>query len=165
METLTCIAHRHSTRAYKGEAIEPAILEKIIDAARLAPTARNEQTWEFIVVVDPETRRRMAELTDGNGKFIAEAGACVAVYCRDTKYFLEDGAAATTTLIIAATALNVQSCWVAGDKKSYAAPITALLGVPADYKLVSLVALGKEAGAAKPRHKRPLNEVLHWDRF
>ncbi|MCM8780126.1 MAG: nitroreductase family protein, partial [Candidatus Omnitrophica bacterium] len=89
---------------------------------------------------------------------------CIAVFCKDTKYYLEDGCAATENLLLAATDLGLASCWVAGDKKPYAAFVNELLGVPAGFKLVSLVALGKSKDKmAVP--KRSLNEVIHWDKF
>jgi len=164
METFAAIMARHSTREFTGKPIERGMIEKIIDAARLAPTARNVQPWDFVVVTDAAMRARLAHLTDF-GKFIAQAPVCVAVFCRDTKYYLEDGANAATTLLLAAADLGVQSCWVAGDKKAYCPQAAALLGVPADHKLIALLALGYAATAPVAPPKRPLAEVLHWEKF
>jgi len=164
MDTLTAIATRHSTRDYLDKPIPREIIEQIIDAARRAPTARNEQPWEFVVITDPAMRQRVAELTD-YGKFIARAPACVVVFCKDTKYYLEDGCAATENILLAATALGVQSCWVAGDKKAYSNRIAEMLKVPAGYKPISILALGyaKSPGQQKPR--RELAQLLHWEQF
>lgn len=164
MDALEAIAKRRSVRKYVDKPVPKAVLEKIVDAARLAPTARNEQPWAFVVVTD---RKRLVELgeTTDTGKFIAEAGACVAVLCRSTKYYLEDGSAATTNMLVAATALGVQSCWVAGDKKAYAEKICALLGAPPEFRLVSLVALGYADGPVKEYPKRDLGNVVHWERY
>lgn len=165
MDTLTAIENRHSTRAYTSKPIPREILERIIDAGRRAPTAMNDQPWEFVVVTDGGTRKQIAELTD-YGRFIADAGACVAVFCRDTKYYLEDGCAASENILLAASAFDIQSCWVAGDKKTYAQAIADLLGVSAGYKLVSLLALGYAAGPEQTKaKKRDLEQVLHWDKF
>ncbi len=109
-------------------------------------------------------RRQIATLAD-YGKFIATCPACVAVFCRDTKYYLEDGCAATENILLAATALGIQSCWVAGDKKPYGEAIRQLLGVPAGHKLISLLALGYAASPSGPTPKRDLNKVLHWEKF
>lgn len=164
MDALTAIGVRRSVRKFLKKPVPPKVLEKIVDAAHLAPTARNEQPWEFVVVTDRERLKQVADLTD-HGRFIADAGACVAVYCRATKYYLEDGCAATQNILIAATALGVQSCWVAGDKKPYGATIGALLNVPADCQLVSLVALGYADGEVKGYPKRDLSKILHWEKF
>jgi len=66
---------------------------------------------------------------------------------------------------LAATALGVGSCWVAGDKKPYCGRISQILGVPEGYKLIALIALGYEAGTPTIKSKRPLAEVLHWEKF
>ena len=164
MDTLTAIAQRHSTRAFTSKPVAQPLLEQIVDAGRRAPTARNEQPWQFVVVTDATMRKRLAQLAD-YGRFIADAGACVAVFCSDTKYYLEDGCAATENILLAATALGVQSCWVAGDKKAYAPRVAELLGVPAGYKLVALLALGYAASPGQAPAKRRLDEVLHWETF
>jgi nitroreductase len=164
LDALQAIAERHSTRVFSNKPIERDILETIVDAARRAPTANNVQPWEFVVVTNAATRKQMAELTDW-GKFIADSPACVAVFCKDTKYYLEDGSAATQTLLLAAAALGVQSCWVAGDKKAYAARMAELLGVPKDHKLVSLIPLGYASGRDNRTEKRELESVLHWEKY
>ena len=164
MDALTAIATRHSTREFRPDPLPRDIVEKIVDAGRRAATARNEQPWQFIVVTEPKTRAAIAALTDF-GSFIAQAPVCIAVFCRDTKYYLEDGCCASQNMLVAATALGVQSCWVAGDKKPYASAVGQLLGVPPDHKLVSLLALGYEAATPQRKPKRPLEEVLHWERF
>src|SRR5690554_2445643 len=111
MEALAALAGRCSVRQFKEQPIEPALLEKIVDAGRLAATARNVQPWEFVVVTEPGLKAELAELTD-YGKFIAQSAACIAVFCQDCKYYLEDGAAATQNLLVAAYSLGIGSCWV-----------------------------------------------------
>ena len=164
MDALQAITTRHSTRSYDGRPVERDVLEQIVDAGRLAATGCNEQPWEFVVVTDAEARRAIAQLTD-YGKFIADAGACIVVVCKDATYYLEDGSAATQNMLVAAAALGVQSCWVCGDKKAYGDPVMKLLGAPAGHKLVSLVALGYAARQRPRAAKRPLGEVMHWEKF
>ncbi|MCS6862920.1 MAG: nitroreductase family protein [Abditibacteriales bacterium] len=163
MDALTALKTRRSVRVYQDKPIPKEVLEDIIDCARLAPTAMNRQPWAFVVVTEKETRQRIAAWTDF-GQHIAQAAACVAVFCEDTKYFLEDGSAATQNILLAAWAHGIGSCWVAGDKKAYAEPIRQLLGLPEHYKLVSLIPLGYPADVP-PKDKRPLADVLHWERY
>lgn len=164
MDTLKAIAQRYSVREFTETRLTADVLEEIVDAGRLAPTARNEQPWEFIIVADREALKRIGGMTD-HGTFIAAAAACIVVLCRDTKYYLEDGCAATENMLLAATDLGVQSCWVAGDKKPYCPAIMEFLGVPSGHKLVSMVALGYDAKHGKPKPKRDLEEVLHWEKW
>ena len=163
MDAITALKTRRSVRAYTGQAVPREILEDIVDCGRLAASAINIQPWEFVVVTQPETLRKVAGATD-HGKFIADAAACIAVLAEDTKYYLEDGSAATQNMLVAAQAHGVGSCWVAGDKKPYSAEICRILGAPEDYKLVSLIPLGY---AAEQPHKakRPLHDVLHWEKY
>jgi nitroreductase len=163
MDAMNALTTRRSVRKYKPDPVSRELLEQIVDAGRLAPTARNVQPWEFVVVTDPERRRRLADLSEF-GKFIADAPACIIVLSRPTKYFLEDGSAATTNMLNAAAALGLGNCWVAGDKKSYAADIVALCGAPPDLQLISLIAIGYAVEIPSPS-KRPLAEVLHWEHF
>jgi len=166
MDALEIIKKRISIRVYKDKPIPKDTLEKIVDAARFAPTARNVQPWEFVVITKPETLKKIAELAE-NGRFIALGQACIAVFCSDTKYYLEDGCAATENILLAATALGIGSCWVAGDKKPYCQAVSDLLNVPAAFKLVSLIALGYPESEKSFRivDKRSLKEVILWEKF
>lgn len=166
MDAIEAIKKRRSVREYKDKTISKEILQNLVDAARLAPTARNVQPWEFIVIANPDTLKKIGGLAE-NGRFMAQAKACIAIFCADTKYYLEDGCAATQNLLISATALGIGSCWVAGDKKPYCNQVSSLLNVPASFKLVSLIALGyseKEDGFGVT-DKRSLEEVIHWEKF
>jgi nitroreductase len=166
MDVLELMKIRRSIREYEEQPIAKEALAQIIDAARFAPTARAVQPWEFIVVTRPETLKKIAGLAE-NGRFLAQAKACIAVFCQETKYYLEDGCAATQNILLAATNLGIASCWVAGDKKPYCPEINKLLGAPDGFKLVSLVSLGypKREGSFKVIEKRGLQEILHWEKF
>ena len=164
MDALMAIKSRHSVRKFDTNPVTPEQLETLVDAGRLAATARNEQPWEFVVVTKRHTLEQLANLTD-HGGFIAGAAACIAVFSKDAKYFLEDGCAATENILVAAAGLGLGACWVAGDKKPYAQAVANFFGTPAGFKLVALVPVGYTAGAIAAPPKRGLAEVLHWERF
>jgi nitroreductase len=163
MDVFEAMAKRRSVRKYKSGQVSREQLLQIANMGHLAPTARNEQPWEFVIISDQGRLRQLAHLAE-YGKFIADASACIAVLCRDCTYFVEDGSAATTQMLLAATALGLASCWVAGDKKAYAPQVVKLCGAPEAYKLVALVAIGHAAEHPAPT-KRKLDEVVHWDSF
>jgi nitroreductase len=161
---VTVIRSRHSVRKYKDKPIEEKIIKDALDCARLAPTARNEQPWLFGAIQNRETLQAIADLAE-NGRFIADAPICFAVFGKkDEKYYLEDCCAATTQLILALQAWGVGSCWVAGEKKDYAEDVRKLLNVPEEYTLVSLVPAGypEEVDIAK---KKILDEVTFFERY
>lgn len=166
MDNLELLKFRRSIRSFSNKQISQVDLEKLIDAARFAPTARNVQPWELVVVTDKHKLLALSELAE-NGKFMAQAAAGIAVFCADTKYYLEDGCAVTCNILLAATALGIGSCWIAGDKKPYSEQVNILLGTPLNFKLISLIALGysQEEGCFKLSEKRQLKELLHWEKF
>jgi len=162
-EIIKILKERRSIRRYQKKEVPENIIKEIINCARFAPTAVNIQPWEFIVIKDEKRRKEIADMTD-YGKFIAQAPVCIAVFCKDTKYYLEDGSAATTYILLAAKAFGLGSCWIAGDKKNYAEKIRKYLGVPDGYKLVSLISIGYPDEDAKIE-KRELEDVLHFEKW
>ena len=163
MHAIEVLKTRRSVRAYIDAPVPREIIADVIDCGRLAATAVNIQPWEFVVVTNRELLRSIAQTTD-HGKFIADAPVCVVVLCEDTKYYLEDGSAATENILLAARAHGLGSCWVAGDKKPYASDICRLVGAPPGYKLVSLIPMGYPAESPE-KPKRPLSDVLHWEKY
>lgn len=164
METLEAIKARRSVREYEDKPMHKNLIERIVDCGRVAPTARNEEPWEFIAITDKKTLNEIADITD-YGKFLKHSACTIIVCCKDTKYYLEDGCAATENMMIGAASLGIGSCWVAGDKKSYCEKILKCVKAPADYKLVSIIPLGYPAKKQNPTTKRPVEEVLHWEKF
>ena len=163
MDAICAIKSRRSARVYKNTPVPANVIEDIVDCGRLAASAVNAQPWEFVAVTDPDRRKEIASATD-YGAFIASAPVCIAVFCKDSKYYLEDGCAASQNILVAAHAHGLGSCWVAGDKKAYADTVRDMLGVPHGYKLISLIAIGYVDTTGSPP-KRPLSEVLHWEKF
>ncbi len=166
MDLIELIKKRRSVREFLNKPIARDCLERIVDAARFAPTARNVQPWEFVVVTEKEALKKIAEISE-HGKFIFSAAASILVFSQDTKYFLEDCSAATQNAMLAAAALGIGSCWVAGDKKSYSGEFNLLFGVPINFRLVSIIALGYPITdkVFRATEKRLLHEVLHWEKF
>ena len=165
-DLLKLLRKRRSIRKFQDKSIPESDLESIVDAARFAPTARNAQPWEFVLIVKKNKLRELAGLAE-NGSFLDEAAACIAVFCSDTKYYLEDGCAATCNILLAGEALGIGSCWIAGDKKPYCPQVIKLLNAPSGMKLVSLVALGypQDRSAFNEPVKRNLKELMHWEKF
>lgn len=164
MDLFEAIRKRCSVREYSPRPIQREDLEKIVDCARLAPTARGEEPWEFVVITDKKELAGIAGMAE-YGKFLKDAGAGIIVLCKDTKYYLEDGCAATENILLAATGLQIGTCWIAGDKKPYADKIREYVGAPHGYKVVSIVSLGYPKSGFAPRPKRAVSEVLHFEKF
>jgi nitroreductase len=156
---------RRSVRHYRPGEVARETLEAIVDCGRLAPTSNNRQMWEFVVVTERETLVAIARLATF-GRFVADAAAGIAVVGdpANRSVYL-DGAAATENMLLAIHALGLASCWVQTFEKDYTAPLQQLLGVPEGLVLVSLVPVAWPRGETPRPKKRPLAEVLHWERF
>lgn len=163
MTAIEALKTRRSIRAYQSTPVPRDLLVDLVDCARLAPTGMNEQPWEFVIVTDTAMRQKIADLIT-HQKGMASAPAYIAVLCRDTKFYVEDGSAATMNILLAAHAHGLGACWVSGDKQPYADAVRDLLGGRPPMKLFSVVTVGYPA--EKPvKDKRPLESVLHWEKL
>jgi nitroreductase len=161
MEAFEAIQKRRSVREYTGEPIPRADLEKIVDAARLAPSGHNTQPWDFIVV----TEKRKIDKLKIAARWMENAGAIIAVVLDPaSRWWLEDGSAAVENILIASTALGYGSCWLEGYTLPREEEFKFLLGVPQEKRLLTLVPIGVPV-AWPTQEKKPLSEVLHWERF
>ena len=133
-----------------------------IDAGRRAPSARAVEPWEFVVIENKKILTKLGQIAS-SGAFIKDAVACIAVFCKETKYYLEDGCAATENILLAAVDLGLGACWVAGDKKPYVDEVSKLLNADRELKLVGLISLGWPKQDLKQEKVRKLQDVIHWE--
>jgi nitroreductase len=165
MQAIDALKTRRSIRRYSDKNISKDALKEIIDCARLAPSANNQQPWEFVVVTQKETLTRIANAAT-YGKFIKDAGACIVVCGRkNNKHLVEDCCIASQNILTAAWSMGIGSCWVAGWKRTYNPEIMHMLGIPQDMEIVSILSLGYADEKPEPHGKRKLQEVLHWEKF
>jgi len=157
------LRNRRSIRSYTRQPVAREVIEEIVDCAHLAPTAMNEQPWDFVVVTGREQLEEIPRML-GHAEFVAAAAFAVLVFARGTAYAVEDCCAATENLLIAAYAHGLGSCWVAGHQQPYGPIVAGAFGVPQDRQLVSIVSFGYPAETPQ-EEKRPLSEVIHWERF
>jgi nitroreductase len=172
MDCFEAINRRRSVRNYKSDAVDDADIMKILEAGRMAPSAGNLQPCYFIVVKDPEVKARLHQAAMGQ-ELIAQAPVVIAV-CVDPErssqygdvgrnYFSRlDAANATQNMLLAACALGYGSCWVGGFKDS---AVKEVLGLPEDFHVVSLIPLGKAAGEPPAPPRRPLQEIVRWNKW
>ena len=161
MEALEAIKKRRSVRKYTGEPIPREDLEQIVDAGRLAASGSNIQPWDFIVVTD----RGMIEKLKVASKWMEKAGAIIAVVMDPaSRWWVEDGSAAIENMLIASTALGYGSCWVEGDSLPHEEEFKTLLYIPKGKRLLALVPVGVPEEWPTVE-KRPLESVLHWQKY
>jgi len=161
MDTMEAIRKRRSIRRYRPDAIPKADLETIVDAGRLAATGNNRQPWDFVVV----TNRIVIDEFKVAGAWIEKAGAVIVVVMDPaSRWWIEDGAAAIENILLASTALGYGTCWVEGDVLEHAEQIKTLLGVPVEKCVMALIPVGVAAQISTVE-KKPLEQVLHWEKY
>jgi nitroreductase len=164
MDFSELIRRRFSCRAYRPDAVDEAALARILDAARLAPTACNRQPFR-IVVVETALRR------DSLGRVYARAWPCEAPLWlfvtgvsaeawvrRDGRSYLDvDVAIAMDHLILAAANEGLGTCWIAAFDAVAAREVLAL---PPDEEPIIFTPLGHPADQAGPKTRKPLSALV-----
>ena len=165
------IRKRKSIRKYRTDPVPDDVLKRILEAGRLAPSAKNYQPWHFIVIRDPEMKKKVAEACR-NQFFMADAGAIICgcaleniAWTRMGNYMAawpHDLSIALEHIILAAANEGLGTCWIgAFDEKM----VKAVLGVPDDVRVVALTPLGYPAEEGRDRGRLELDEIVSYDRF
>ena len=173
MELLEAIKGRRSTRAFKKQTIPDNAIETLIEAARCAPSAGNIQPWEFVIVKNQTVRKKLAEAAL-NQRHVEEAPVVIVV-CADEKrssmgygsrgrtlYCLQNTAAATQNILLAAHSLGLGTCWVGAFNED---EVKEVLKAPEGIKPVAMIPLGHPNGVTRQRGRRLLNQIVHYDCF
>ncbi len=141
MEVFEAIQKRKSARSYKPIPVPVEKLKKILEAARLAPSAGNVQPWRFIVVLDAQKREKIAKGCR-YGHFLDESPVVI-VGCGDQKasprWYAIDTCIAMENLVLAATGEGLGTCWIGFFNEKI---VREMLKIPSRLKVVALLALG-----------------------
>ena len=173
MNVLEAIKGRRSIRAFKNQEVSAEIVEKLIDAARWAPSAGNIQPWEFIVVRDPKIKRGLVKAAL-NQTFIEEAPVVIVVCADEDRsfqgygargknlYCIQDTAAAIQNIHLAAYSLGLGTCWIGAFREEEAREV---LKVPKGVRPLAIIPVGYPAESPSPRKRRPIDQIVHYETF
>lgn len=157
MDVFEAIQKRKSVRAYEAKPVPREVVEKILEAGRLAPSANNIQPWHFIVVTDIEKRKVIS--LGPNSKFLTEAPVVI-VGCGDKQaspnWNKVDVSIALENMVLAATAEGLGTCWIGWFHE---VKVKVLLEIPDHYTVVALLAVGYSREKLDPDRK--LLQIVH----
>lgn len=158
---------RRSVRRYQAAPVPEEVIEKVLEAARWAPSGMNMQPWEFIVVTDEELRRQVSKHAVFYGmrsQQVHQAPTLIVVcgHHRRGPFVRDDCIFAGANLMLAATDLGLSTCWVGGFREEL---IKQILNVPDEVSIVGLVTLGYAQGDTPPPPKRDLPSMVHWQHY
>lgn len=167
-EMLTLLRTRRSIRKYLNKPVEEEKLDAILEAGTWAPTARGAQSPVIVAVKDPEARKAAQELNCKARGFENDpyygAPYILLVLSQPNHTCAEDGACVLTTMMNAAHALGVATCWIHGEHEMFELPEgKALLkswGLPETLRGVGSLALGYADGPAPEPKERKADYIV-----
>jgi len=171
MDFYDVVRQRLSVRSYKSDPVPEDVLNRILEAGRLAPSACNLQPWKFIVVTDPKIRKALVPACKGQGSIsqapviICACGVVEQAWKKMGGYWSAETVDITIALehmILAATAEGLGTCWIGAFLE---AEVKKVLAIPEGVKPIALTPLGYPARESKPQPRKPLAEITCADQW
>ena len=170
--TLTTIYERKSVRSFTGEPVSREMLTELVKAGMAAPTARNRQPWQFVVISEKPAMLSLAEKLP-YAKMLASAGAAIVV-CGDLEIaragdtegmWMLDCSAATQNILLAAESMGLGAVWTAAfPYADRIAAVNEVIKLPEYVVPLCVIPVGRPTGSDRPKDKwKP--ERLHWEQF
>jgi nitroreductase len=178
MELFEAIKSRRSIRSYTEEEVTKEEVNRMLEAATWAPSACNKQSWRFVVVRKTQTVEKLykaASYSTQHQIFVKKAKVVVVV-CTDLNVYktfahkeralslfaIQETAAATQNLLLAAHALGLGACWVSlfSDEQ-----VREALNLPKGMKPVAIIPLGHTKSKTNPKPRKPLKDIVHYETF
>lgn len=175
MDLIKIIQNRRSVRTYKDGKIDEERLRQVLEAGLLAPSGRNRQPWEFIVVRDVQVLKQLSECrAGGSAKMLANAAAAIVIVADPAKtdVWTEDCSNAMMLMHLTADALGLGSCWIQGrlreapDGRTTEEYVREILDYPEDFRLEAVLSLGLTEEHPEPKTvTKELEKKVHWEQY
>ncbi|MDD5747705.1 MAG: nitroreductase family protein [Actinomycetota bacterium] len=169
---IEAIRKRRSVRRYEETEIPDEKVEEILEVMRYAPSWANKQGWQVIVIKDAETRNKVAEVLEGNPaqKAITQAPVLIVV-CMDPKasgvqngkeYYMTDAGILMDQIMLEASDMGYGTVFVGRFDED---KVREILGVPREYRIVTMAPLGVPAKMPGERPRNELDDMVHWGKW
>ncbi len=164
MDVFECVKTLSSIRSYVSKAVPDTVVREVIEAGRLAPSAHNDQPWQFVLVRD-KTVLKGLETYCISGRFVSEVDFAVVVLTDPASKWHEiDGTRAVQNMVLTAWSRKLGSCWIGRlDREG----LMKYLGIPGSLNVLTVLPFGyfdeRRAGAVKNR--KPPGQAFHLNRF
>ena len=169
MDVFTTISQRSSVRAYKANDVEEDKLKKILEAARLSPSASNRQDWKFIVIRNKETKKKLANAAFGQS-FIGEAPVVIVACGTESKSIMACGQPAHTVdvsiacafMILQAYELGLGTCWIGAFEED---EVKKILKIPEYVRVVAMTPLGYPNQPPSQKSRKGLDQIVCFEKY
>ncbi len=174
METTNCIKTRRSRRKFLDKEVSDEIINKLIDSARHAPSSRDSQPWEFVIVKNGEVKQKLAKLKGKENEECILGAKATIVVCVDKKKseirWVEDGVCVTMNILLEAHNLGLGAVYVTGyssTEPEITTKIQKVLKLPENIMPVVLIPLGYPDSSEEIEEKelRQINEITHFNQW
>jgi len=170
MDLRELVKKRYSVRAYKSDPVEDEKLARILEAARLAPTAANRQAFRIIVIRTPERKTDLQRIYGRDWFVEAPLVLCVCAVPSEAWVRKADGWNAAEVdativmshIVLAAAEEGLGTCWIAAFDPKAAREV---LGIPPEVIPSAFTPLGYAADSATPKKRLPLTDIVRRDRW
>ena len=162
MDVFEAIKERRSIRSYKDKPIEEEKLQRLLEAARLAPSAKNRQNWKFIAVKEKKIREKLVPACYDQ-EFIAEAPVVIAGVANPAfKWYRIDMGIAFEHIALEAVDLGLGTCWIgAFDERM----VSDIFNVPENLETVILMTIGYPDYMPTPIPRKDMNDIICYDLY
>lgn len=169
MNVHQAIKERRSVRLYKDMPVPQDVLNRILEAARLAPSGNNQQSRKFVVVTDRNIREKLSHAAN-NQSFVAEAPVVIAAVGLNPHKIMSCGipgdpvdvAIAVDHMTLAAVEEGLGTCWIGAFSQE---KVCGLLNIPKPYKVIELLTLGYPADTARQKNRKSMEEIVCYQQF
>lgn len=166
---LSLAKNRRSIRKYRNRPVESEKIDVLVEALLRAPTSMGKNSWEFVVVTDSALLQKLSSAKPHGASFLKDAALGIVV-CGNpqiTDVWIEDASIASIYIHLAATSLELGSCWIQirerkhDDNQAAEAYIAGLLRLPEHLRVESIIAIGypDEHKSGHPRDRLPYDKV------
>ena len=168
MKFLELAKKRNSIRGYKKKPIEDEKLKEILEAAQMAPTGANRQAFQLIVVhTSSKKEEELRAIYKADWFLTAPVFICACATETEGQPFREAGAhlnvaIAVDHLVMAATDLGMGTCWIGAYDRD---AVRKILGIPDNVHPVILVTVGYPDAEPRPKTRKTIEELVHYERW
>jgi len=164
LDVFEAIETRRSVRAFTNEEVSEEEVQKLIDAARQAPSAGNIQPWEFVIVRDAKIKHKLS-MAALNQTFIKEAPVVIVVCADEARSSWGYGSRGASLYCLQDTAAAIQNMLLAACALGLADVVAKVMNAPMGVRPVAIIPVGHPAEKPRARQKRPLKEIVHRETF
>lgn len=163
------IKNRRSIRKFTDELLTPDQVELLLKAALMAPSSKRKNPWQFVVIEDKETLKKLARCKEHGAAFLEECALAIIVLADGllSDIWVEDAAIASIYIQLQAEDMGLGSCWtqirnrLTPDEKDADEYIRRMLDIPYQIQVLSVIAIGH-----KGQEKKPFDETnLQWEKI